>query len=103
MNDINNELILAARLLLATLFLFRLEKAEGLFGHRKSDGAAWRSNTGAGCCRSDVHGTSSGVCGRRWRVHISFRCTHCFYTLGTALIGHRYWTMTDKDRVDQHG
>ena len=23
-----------------------------------------------------------------------------FYTLGTALIGHRYWTMTGKDRVD---
>jgi len=23
-----------------------------------------------------------------------------FYTLGTALIGHRYWTMTGGDRVD---
>jgi putative oxidoreductase len=23
-----------------------------------------------------------------------------FYTLGTALIGHRYWTMTGTDRVD---
>ena len=23
-----------------------------------------------------------------------------FYTLGTALIGHRYWTMTGADRVD---
>jgi putative oxidoreductase len=23
-----------------------------------------------------------------------------FYTLGTALIGHRYWTITGADRVD---
>ena len=23
-----------------------------------------------------------------------------FYTLGTALIGHRYWTMTGADQVD---
>ena len=23
-----------------------------------------------------------------------------FYTLGTALIGHRYWTMTGTERVD---
>jgi putative oxidoreductase len=23
-----------------------------------------------------------------------------FYTLGTAFIGHRYWTMTGADRVD---
>ena len=23
-----------------------------------------------------------------------------FYTLGTALVGHRYWTMTGTDRVD---
>ena len=23
-----------------------------------------------------------------------------FYTLGTALIGHRYWTVTGADRVD---
>jgi putative oxidoreductase len=23
-----------------------------------------------------------------------------FYTLGTALVGHRYWTMTGADRID---
>jgi hypothetical protein len=89
MNGINDELILAARLLLATLFHFG-EKADGLFGHRESNAATWRSDAATGCRRSDLHGTSGGARGRHRRVHASRRCTDVFYTLGTALIGHRY-------------
>jgi hypothetical protein len=42
-SGINDELILVARLLPSdSISDFRLEKGEGLFGHRKSNGAALR-------------------------------------------------------------
>jgi hypothetical protein len=57
MNGINDELILAARLSSRDAVSdFRLEKAEGLFGHGKSNGTAWRSDAGTGCWRRDFHG-----------------------------------------------
>src|SRR5580704_2680313 len=79
---------------------FRLEKAEGLFGYGQSNGAAWRSDADAGCSSRDLHGASGCVRGRCWRVYASCSFTYFFYTLGTALIGHRYWTITGPDRVD---
>ena len=80
-NDISDQLILAARLLLATLFSdFRLEKAQRLFGHGKSNGAAWRSDASTGCRRSDLHGASGCVRGRCWRVRASFGFTFGFIT-----------------------
>ena len=103
-NGINDELILAARLLLATLVSdFRLEKAEGLFGHGKSDGAAWRSDAGTGCCRSDLHGASGCVRGRCWRVHAS-----CGFTYGFIHAGNCAYraSLLDNDRCGssrQHG
>lgn len=69
MNGINDELILAARLLLATLFL--------IFGWRKLRDFPGTVNQMAqlgvptpltAACRS-VHGTSGGVRGRHRRVH----------------------------------
>jgi hypothetical protein len=46
MNGINDELILATRLLLATLFLiFGWGQGERLFRYRKSDGAVWPPNS----------------------------------------------------------
>jgi hypothetical protein len=45
-NDINDEHILAARLLLATLFLIFGCRKLSDFGHGKSNGAAWRSDAG---------------------------------------------------------
>jgi hypothetical protein len=77
---------------------FRLEKAEVFSGHRESNGATWGSDATNGCCRSDLHGTSGGVRGRHYARPAAVLMF--FYTLGTALVGHRYWTMTGTDRVD---
>jgi putative oxidoreductase len=100
-NGINDELILAARLLLTALFL--------IFG--------WRKLT-------DFSGTVSQMAGLGvptpvlaaavstfMELPVAFAVAvgaftrpsallMFFYTLGTALIGHRYWTITGPDRVD---
>jgi putative oxidoreductase len=101
MNDINDELILAARLLLTTLFL--------IFGWRKL---------------RDYSGTVSqmvqlgvptpvlaAVVATFMELPVAFAVAVgaftrplslllFLYTLGTALIGHRYWTMAGADQVD---
>ena len=101
MNDINDELILVARLLLTALFL--------IFGWRKL---------------RDYSGTVSQMVQLRapmpvlaaavatfMELPVAFAVAvgafarpsallMFFYTLGTALIGHRYWTMTGADYVD---
>jgi putative oxidoreductase len=101
-NSINDEVILAARLLLATLFL--------IFGWRKL---------------RDISGTvSQMVQEERLRMPIVATAVSIFmelpvafavavgaftrpsavllavYALGTALIGHRYWTVKGADYVD---
>jgi putative oxidoreductase len=100
-SDTNNELILAARLLLATLFL--------IFGWRKL---------------RDYTGTVRQIVQLRAPVPVVAAALAIFmelpvafavavgafarastlllflYTLGTALIGHRYWTLTGAERVD---
>jgi putative oxidoreductase len=101
MNDINDELILAARLLLTTLFL--------IFGWRKL---------------RDYSGTVSqmvqlgvptpvlaAVVATFMELPVAFAVAVgaftrplslllFLYTLGTALIGHRYWTMAGADQGD---
>ncbi len=101
MSDINDKLILVARLFLATLFL--------IFGWRKL---------------RDYSGTVSQIVQLRAPMPVLAACVAIFmelpvafavavgafarpsalllvfYTLGTALIGHRYWTMKGADRVD---
>jgi|SRR5579862_773980 len=100
-NHINDLVILAARLLLAALFL--------IFGWRKV---------------KDYSGTVSQMVELRtpmpalaaaiaifMELPVAFAIAvgafarssallMALYTLGTALIGHRYWTMTGTDRVD---
>ena len=100
-NGINDELILAARLLLATLFL--------IFGWRKL---------------KDFSGTVSQMAQLGVPVPVMAATIATFmelpvafavavgaftrplallmflYTLGTALIGHRYWTVKGADYVD---
>jgi putative oxidoreductase len=100
-NGINDVLILAARLLLATLFL--------IFGWRKL---------------RDYSGTVSQLVQLDAPVPVLAAAVAIFmelpvafavavgafarpaallmvlYTLGTALIGHRYWTITGADQVD---
>ena len=101
MSGINDELILAARLLLATLFL--------IFGWRKL---------------RDYSGTVSQMVQLRAPMPVLAAAVATFmelpvafavavgaftrpsalllisYTLGTALIGHHYWTVTGPDQVD---
>src|ERR1700734_742588 len=100
-SDINDELILAARLFLATLFL--------IFGWRKL---------------RDYSGTVSQIVQLGGPMPVLAAAVAIFmelpvafavavgvfvrpaalllvlYTLGTALIGHRYWAITGADRVD---
>jgi putative oxidoreductase len=100
-NGINDELILAARLLLATLFL--------IFGWRKlkdfSGTVSQMVQLGV-----PVPVLAAGVA-TFMELPVAFvvaigaftrplAVLMFFYTLGTALIGHRYWTMTGADRVD---
>jgi putative oxidoreductase len=100
-NDINDELILAARLLLATLFL--------IFGWRKlrdfSGTVSQMAQLGvptpvlaAGVATfmelPVAFAVAVGVLTRLSAVLMFF------YTLGTALIEHRYWTMKGTDQID---
>ena len=76
MNGINNELILAARLLLATLFL--------IFGWRKLmdySGTVNQMTHEEG----HLHGASGCVRGRRRRIHASRGCTHGFILAGNCV------------------
>jgi putative oxidoreductase len=100
-NGINDELILAARLLLATLFL--------IFGWRKLRGF---SGTVSQMAQLGVPTPvlAAGVA-TFMELPVAFAVAvgaftrlsallMFFYTLGTALIGHRYWTITGADYVD---
>jgi putative oxidoreductase len=100
-NGVNDGLILAARLLLATLFL--------IFGWRKlRDFSGTVSQMGQLGVPTPV--LAAGVA-TFMELPVAFAVAvgaftrlsallMFFYTLGTALVGHRYWTMTGADRVD---
>ena len=92
-----------ARLSRDAVFDLRLEKAEGLFGHGKSNSAAWRSDASSGCCRSDFHGAPGGVRRCCWSVCASFGFTHGFIHAGNCA----YWaSLLDNTRCRpsrQHG
>ena len=100
-SGINDDLILAARLLLATLFL--------IFGWRKltdfSGTVSQMAQLGV-----PVPALAAAVA-TFMELPVAFAVTvgaftrpgallMFFYTLGTALIGHRYWTMTGAEKVD---
>ncbi len=100
-NGINDELILAARLLLATLFL--------IFGWRKLTDFSGTVNQMAQL-GVPVPVLAAGV-STFMELPVAFAVAvgafarpsallMFLYTLGTALIGHRYWTMTGADYVD---
>jgi putative oxidoreductase len=100
-NGINDEIILAARVLLATLFL--------IFGCRKlrdfSGTVSQMAQLGV-----PIPALAAGVATFMelpvaFAVAIgAFTRPSAFllflYTLGTALIGHRYWTVTGAEYVD---
>jgi putative oxidoreductase len=97
----NNEIILAARLLLAALFL--------IFGWRKlMDFSGTVSQMVQ--LKAPTPVLAAGVA-TFMELPVSFAIAvgaftrplallMCLYTLGTALIGHRFWTVNDAERVD---
>jgi len=100
-NGINDELILAARLLLATLFLIfgrrKLTDFSGTLSQMSQLGVPLPVLAAAGATFMELPVAFAVAVGAFTRLAAALMF---FYTLGTALIGHRYWAMTETDRVD---
>lgn len=101
MNGINDELILAARLLLATLFLIfgwrKLRDFPGTVNQMAQLGVPTPLTAAAVATFMELPVAFAVAIGAFTRPAAVLMF---FYTLGTALVGHRYWTMTGTDRVD---
>jgi putative oxidoreductase len=100
-NDINNELILAARLLLATLFLIfgwrKLRDYSGTVSQIVQLGAPMPVLAAGIAIFMELPVALAVAVGAFTRPSALLLV---LYTLGTALIGHRYWTVTGPDQVD---
>jgi len=101
MDAINDELTLAARLLLATLFLIfgwrKLRDFSGTVSQMAQLGVPTPVLAAAIATFMELPVAFAVAVGAFTRLSAALMF---FYTLGTALIGHRYWTMTGTDRVD---
>ena len=99
--DINDELILAARLLLATLFLIfgwrKLRDYSGTVSQIAQLGAPMPTLAAAVAIFMELPVAFAILVGAFTRPSALLMF---LYTLGTALIGHRYWTTTGEDYVD---
>ena len=100
-NGINDELTLAARLLLATLFLIfgyrKLKDYSGTVSQMVQLGVPMPILAAAVATFMELPVAFAVAVGAFARPSALLMF---FYTLGTALIGHRYWTVTGPDRVD---
>jgi len=100
-HDLNNEFIVAARLLLATLFLIfgwrKLRDFSGTVSQMVQLGAPMPILTAATATFMELPVAFAVAVGAFARLSAALMF---FYTLGTALIGHRYWTMKGTERVD---
>ena len=100
-NGINDELTLAARLLLATLFLIfgyrKLKDYSGTVSQMVQLGVPMPVLAAAVATFMELPVAFAVAVGAFARPSALLMF---FYTLGTALIGHRYWTVTGPDRVD---
>jgi putative oxidoreductase len=100
-NGINDELILAARLLLATLFLIfgwrKLTDFSGTVSQMVQLGVPTPVLAAAIATFMELPVAFAVAVGAFTRPAALLMF---FYTLGTALIGHRYWTMTGAKKVD---
>jgi len=100
-NYINDDLILAARLLLATLFLIfgwrKLRDFSGTVNQMMQLGAPTPVLAAAVATFMELPVAFAVAVGAftRFTAVLMF-----FYTLGTALIGHRFWTMKGTEFVD---
>ncbi|MGB7102491.1 MAG: DoxX family protein [Xanthobacteraceae bacterium] len=100
-NGINNELILAARLLLATLFLIfgwrKLRDFSGTVSQMGELGVPVPVLAAAAATFMELPVAFAVAVGAFTRPSALLMF---FYTLGTALIGHRYWTVKGAGYVD---
>ena len=99
---IDDELILAARLLLATLFLIfgwrKLKDYPGTVSQIAQLGGPMPRLAAAVAIFMELPVALAVAVGAFTRLSAFLLL---LYTLGTALIGHRYWTMTGADYVDR--
>src|ERR1700724_1606289 len=100
-NGINNELILAARLLLTALFLIfgwrKLRDFSGTVSQMVQLGVPTPALAAGVATFMELPVAFAVAVGAFTRPSALLLF---LYTLGTALIGHRYWTMTGADRVE---
>jgi putative oxidoreductase len=100
-DGINDQAILAARLLLATLFLIfgwrKLKDYSGTVSQMRQLGAPMPVLAAAVATFMELPVAFAVAVGAFARPSALLMF---FYTLGTALIGHRYWTITGADRID---
>jgi putative oxidoreductase len=100
-NGVNDELILAARLLLATLFLIfgwrKLRDFSGTVSQMVQLGVPTPVLAAGVATFMELPVAFAVAVGAFTRPSALLLF---LYTLGTALIGHRYWTMTGEDQVD---
>src|ERR1700687_1007082 len=100
-NDTNDGVILAARLLLATLFLIfgwrKLTDYSGTVSRMVQDGAPIPVLATVVAIFMELPVAFAVAVGAFTRPSALL---FVLYTLGTALIGHRYWTITGADYVD---
>jgi putative oxidoreductase len=99
--DINDALILAARLLLATLFLIfgwrKLRDYSGTVSQLVQLGVPMPLLAAAVAIFMELPVAFAVAVGAFARP---LALLLILYTLGTALIGHHYWTITGTDKVD---
>jgi putative oxidoreductase len=99
-NEVDDAAILAARLLLATLFLIfgwrKLRDYSGTVSQMAQLGAPMPVVAAAVATFMELPVAFAVAVGAFARPSALLMF---FYTLGTAFIGHRYWTITGADRV----
>ncbi len=100
-NGINNEVALAARLLLAALFLIfgwrKLTDYSGTVSRMAQDGAPLPVLSAAVAIVMELPVALAVAVGAFTR---SSAVLLALYTLGASLIAHHYWTMTGTNKVD---
>ena len=100
-NGINDELILAARLLLAALFLIfgwrKLKDFSGTVSQMVQLGVPMPTLAAGVATFMELPVAFAVAVGAFTRPAALLMF---FYTLGTARFGHRYWTMTGSERID---
>ena len=99
-HGINDEAILVARLLLAPLFLIfgwrKLRDFSGTVSQMVEVGLAMPVLAAAGSTFMELPVAFAIAVGAFTRLSAVLMA---FYTLGTSLVEHRYWTMTGEDRI----